>query len=60
MTECAELPKGQHDDLADAMSQALAHLRSIGLATLPDEDEMDHIDDDKYKRPAIPLYPAMA
>lgn len=60
MTECAELPKGTHDDLADAMSQALAYLRTIGLATLPDEDEMETIDDDKYKRPAAPLYPAMA
>jgi len=60
ITECAEIPKGAHDDLADATSQALAHLRALGLATLPDEDELDHIDDDKYKPSARPLYPAFA
>jgi len=58
MTECAEMPKGAHDDLADAMSQALTHLRLLGLATLPDEDEMDHIDDNKYVRAPQALYPA--
>src|SRR5215472_17479776 len=60
ITECAEMPKGTHDDLADSMSQALAHLRALGLATLPDEDELDHIDDDKYKSQPKPLYPAFA
>jgi predicted phage terminase large subunit-like protein len=58
--ECADLPKGAHDDLADAMSQALVHLRTIGLATLPDEDAMEGIDADKYRSPEKPLYPAMA
>jgi predicted phage terminase large subunit-like protein len=60
ITECAELPKGAHDDLADAMSQALAHMRALGLATMPDEDELDHIDDNKYRPEPQPLYPAMA
>jgi predicted phage terminase large subunit-like protein len=60
ITECAEMPKGAHDDLADAMSQALAHLRLLGLAQMPDEDELDHIDDNKYKPRPQPLYPAMA
>jgi predicted phage terminase large subunit-like protein len=59
ITECAELPKGAHDDLADAMSQALAHLRALGLAAMPDEDELDHIDDNKYRPTQQPLYPAM-
>src|SRR5215813_3501992 len=58
MTECAELPKGTHDDLADAMSQALLHLRLLGLAQMPDEDELDHIDDNKYVRAPQSLYPA--
>lgn len=58
ITECADMPKGAHDDLADAMSQALVHLRAIGLATMPDEDDLDRSDDNKYKRPAVPLYPA--
>jgi predicted phage terminase large subunit-like protein len=59
ITELAELPKGQHDDLADAMTQALAHLRLLGLAQMPDEDELDHIDENKYVRAPIPLYPAL-
>lgn len=59
MTELADLPKGAHDDLADAMTQALCHLRLIGLATLPDEDELDHMDDNKYVPRQVPLYPAL-
>jgi predicted phage terminase large subunit-like protein len=59
ITELAELPKGQHDDLADAMTQAMIHLRKIGLAQLPDEDELDHIDDNKYVRAPTALYPAL-
>jgi predicted phage terminase large subunit-like protein len=59
MTECAEMPKGAHDDLADAMAQALAHMRLLGLAQLPDEDELDDIDENKYRRAPVPLYPAM-
>jgi predicted phage terminase large subunit-like protein len=59
MTECAEMPKGAHDDLADAVSQALAHLRALGLATLPDEDELEDVDAGKYKPVLVPLYPAM-
>jgi len=59
ITELAELPKGQHDDLADAMTQAMVHLRTIGLAQMPDEDELDHIDDNKYVRAPQALYPAL-
>ena len=59
ITELAELPKGQHDDLADAMTQALEYLRKLGLAQMPDEDELDHIDDNKYVRAPQPLYPGL-
>ena len=59
VTELAELPKGQHDDLADAMTQALVYLRTLGLAQMPDEDELDHIDDNKYMRAPVALYPAL-
>ena len=59
ITELAELPKGQHDDLADAMTQALIHLRQLGLAQMPDEDELDHIDENKYVRAPQALYPAL-
>jgi predicted phage terminase large subunit-like protein len=58
--QCADAPKGQYDDLADCISQALIYLRKLGLITLPDEDEIDHIDDDKYRSASQPLYPAMA
>src|SRR5215831_3151048 len=57
--QCADLPKGAHDDLADAMSQALAHLRAIGLATLPDEDDVELDQQNKYRREPPPMYPAM-
>ena len=52
ITECADLPKGAHDDLADAMTQALKHLRELGLAQLPDEDELDR--EDENSTGAIP------
>jgi predicted phage terminase large subunit-like protein len=58
MSECADMPKGAHDDLADAMSQALTHFRALGLATLPDEDELEDVIDKQYKREPSPLYPA--
>jgi len=59
ITQLAEIPKGQHDDLADAMTQALIHLRKLGLITLPDEDEVDTYDENKYVRAPVPLYPAI-
>jgi len=59
ITECADFPKGAHDDLADAMTQALIHMRLLGLATMPDEAEMETIDADKYRPRFQPLYPAM-
>jgi predicted phage terminase large subunit-like protein len=56
--ELAVLPKGQHDDLADAMTQAVTHMRRLGLASLPDEDQLDDIEESKYHREPSPLYPA--
>jgi predicted phage terminase large subunit-like protein len=58
ITECADFPKGSHDDLADALSQAVIHMRKVGLATLPDEDELEDIEEKKYKKTPAPLYPA--
>ena len=40
------------------MSQALKHFRDAGLAQLPDEDELDHIEEGRYQREPQPLYPA--
>jgi hypothetical protein len=56
--ECATMPKGQFDDRADCISQGLKHLRELGLITLPDEDEVDRIEESKYHREPLPLYPA--
>jgi predicted phage terminase large subunit-like protein len=58
ISELADLPKGAHDDLADAMTQALVHMRALGLATMPDEDQLDDIEEKKYHREPSPLYPA--
>jgi len=58
ISECADFPKGAHDDLADATSQAIIHMRKLGLATLPDEDELEDVETDKYHRAPAPMYPA--
>jgi len=60
ISECADVPKSAHDDLADAMSQALIHMRKLGLATLPDEDELEDIEENKYRKTPAALYPAYA
>lgn len=41
ITQCAVFPKGKHDDLVDSATQALNHLRIIGLAVLREEREED-------------------
>ena len=58
INELADMPKGTHEDLADAMTQALVHMRKLGLATLPDEDELEDIIENQYRREPSPLYPA--
>ena len=60
INECADMPKGTHDDLADAMSQALKHMRDLGLATLPDEDELEDLIEKKYRPAPAPMYPAFS
>lgn len=57
IAECETMPKGQHDDMADAMSQALAYLRAMGLATLPDEDDLAAEESNKYRAQPRALYP---
>lgn len=39
--ECASLPKGKHDDLADSTTLAIKHLRRTGLLQLPAERQID-------------------
>ena len=35
VADCATFPKGAHDDIPDSVSQALKHLREIGVAIRP-------------------------
>lgn len=37
MNQCGTFPNGQHDDLVDTTSQALRHLRALGLLSRPPE-----------------------
>jgi phage terminase large subunit-like protein len=58
ITQVAVFPKGRNDDLVDTCSQALQHLRTIGMLQRAPERlaEMD----DERSRPIgadVPLYP---
>jgi phage terminase large subunit-like protein len=57
MVECAEIPHGRSDDLADAISMGLTYLRNLGLARMPD-DALYEVDDDYKKQRMVPLYPS--
>lgn len=57
MVELAELPKGRHDDLADAMVYGLKFLREIGIALMPDDNQYDEEDRRLYKRQPTSMYP---
>jgi predicted phage terminase large subunit-like protein len=58
MTQVGQFPRGKHDDIVDTVSQALRHLRDIGLLTRAPE-RISEIDDmRRYTgRPEEPLYP---
>ena len=44
--ECASFPNGEHDDLADSMTQAILRFRQGGFIVTP----TDYEDDDNWKR----------
>ena len=52
-------PKGKHDDLVDTVSQALRHLRDLGMMQRATERtaELDELRRQPTKEPA-PLYPS--
>jgi predicted phage terminase large subunit-like protein len=57
VSEMAAFPKAAHDDLTDAMSQCLRHLRDVGLAVR--KDEQSALIDEMRKHhgtPPPPLY----
>ena len=39
--ECASLPHGDHDDLADSMTQAILRFRQGGFISTPDDEEFE-------------------
>lgn len=57
ISQAARFPKG-HDDLVDTMTQALRHLRQIGLAVRREERQMMDAQDLKYPERSGPLYPS--
>lgn len=56
--QCEVFPKGKHDDLVDTVSQALRHLRELGVLSRSAE-RMADIDEQMRHRgaPPEPLYP---
>lgn len=59
MTQVGQFPHGKHDDIVDTVSQALRHLRDIGLLIRGPERLADIESSKQYTgRPLAPLYPA--
>jgi predicted phage terminase large subunit-like protein len=58
MHQCGAFPNAAHDDLVDTVSQAIRHLRDIGLLSRPDE-RMQELDDalNRGSQTLTPLYP---
>jgi predicted phage terminase large subunit-like protein len=59
MHQCGSFPNGDHDDLVDTVSQALRHLRDIGLLSRAEERfaELDDRLNNGIGRALPPLYP---
>ena len=43
MEECASFPNGEHDDLADSMTQAILRFRQGGFITTPSDYEEEDL-----------------
>lgn len=56
MRQCEVFPRGSHDDLVDSMTQALRHLRDVGLAIRREEHHHDVEEAMKYRPTPPPLY----
>jgi predicted phage terminase large subunit-like protein len=59
IAQCGTFPNAEHDDLVDSTSQALRHLRDLGMLTRPAERmaELDEGLDALSHRRVVPLYP---
>lgn len=59
ITEMANFPKGTHDDRHDTATQALRHLRDLGLLQMVDEVRAAVADSTRHTgKPEAPLYPS--
>lgn len=56
ISQCATFPKGKHDDLVDSVTQALSHLRMIGLAQRVEERKVADDEDARHRPQVAPLY----
>jgi predicted phage terminase large subunit-like protein len=59
MDEMEYFPKGRFDDLTDAMTHAVKHLRDVGLLRNDTEVRHDEVEAAKPKKPKKPLYPGV-
>jgi hypothetical protein len=59
MDEMEYFPKGKFDDLTDAMTQAVKHLRDLGLLRNDTEVRHDEVEAAKPKKQKKPLYPGV-
>ena len=58
ITQVGQFPKGKHDDLVDTVSQALRHLREIGLLVRAPERISEIETMKSYPSRQPPLYPS--
>lgn len=59
ITQVGQFPKGKHDDIVDTCSQALRHMRELGLLTRSAERIAEVEQMKQYTgKPPAPLYPA--
>lgn len=58
ITQVGAFPHGKHDDIVDTVSQALRHLRDLGMLQRAPERQQEIEDMRSYQgRPLAPLYP---
>jgi len=55
--EMATFPRGRFKDLTDSATQAMKHLRDVGLAQRPDELDAEEYEAAQHRREPEPLYP---
>jgi predicted phage terminase large subunit-like protein len=56
--ECKVVPRGDHDDYYDTVTQAILYLRKTGLIIRDEERQEVEESDRKYRPNVQPLYPA--